>query len=111
MMRVVIGLAAAGALAMTAALVYGFTAGDGWDEVGVLLDFPWFVVSIVDVYVGFALFGVWVFYRDPWYQALPWMLVVMTLGNGFACLYALLAAVRASGDWSRFWLGRFAHRE
>ena len=96
-------------IAMAAALLYGFTQGDGWTEVKALVGYPWFNVSLVDVYVGFALLGGWIAYRErsP-LRAAGWILLILVLGNLVSCVYALLALARSDGDWSRFWLGRRA---
>ena len=53
-----------GLLAMTAVLVYGFTVGNFGIEGGKLLSMPWGIVSLVDLYVGFALFSCWLVYRE-----------------------------------------------
>lgn len=100
---------ALGAVVMAAALFYGFTRGGGWAEVAALVEHPWFNVSLVDVYVGFALFGGWVAYRErsP-ARAVLWIVLILVLGNLVSCLYALLALQGSGGDWHRFWMGRRA---
>lgn len=107
-MRIAFVLVSLGAVVMAAALVFGFTQGDGWREVGVLMDFPWFVVSLVDVYVGFALFAGWIIYRDRPLPIIIWIVLLLTLGNLIACLYVLLALSTARGSAARFWLGHRA---
>ena len=82
-------------LAMSAGLVYGFGFGDGWAEVQLLMDYPWFVVSLVDVYVGFALFSFWIIVRERPLVAVAWIVPLMLLGNVIACVYAFLALRRA----------------
>ncbi|MCA9297814.1 MAG: DUF1475 family protein [Phycisphaerales bacterium] len=77
--------------AMIVGLGYGFGFGDGWSEVRVLLDFPWFVVSLVDVYVGFILFGIWIAMRESRVAASVWILLILTLGNVISCVYVLRA--------------------
>jgi hypothetical protein len=104
-MRVAAVLASIGAMAMAATLVYGFTAGGGWAEVRVLLDYPWFVVSLIDVYIGFSLVAGWMIYREAWPVALLWIVLLMTLGNLIACLYVLVCLARSGGSWPAFWLG------
>ena len=47
-------------LVMLAGLIYGFAWGDFWEDGGELMDNPWGIVSLVDVYVGFFLFLGWV---------------------------------------------------
>ena len=102
-------VAALGALAMAAILIYGFTVGDFGGEGQVLLSMPWGIVSLVDVYVGFILFSGWIVYREksPLRSAI-WVIAVMVLGNLTASLYALIALITSRGDWRRFWMGRRA---
>jgi hypothetical protein len=104
-MRVVTAMASIGLLVMVGALVYGFGWGNGWAEVAELMDFPWFVVSLFDVYVGFALFAAWIAWRERPLAAVIWIILLMTLGNAIACFYALLAALRSRPDWQTFWMG------
>jgi hypothetical protein len=94
-------------LAMTGVLVYGFTVGDFLGEGKVLLSMPWGIVSLVDLYVGFFLFSVWIIYREK--SALPsaiWVVLMMVLGFWTGSLYALIALQTSQGDWRRFWMGR-----
>jgi hypothetical protein len=105
-MRGAFALAGIGFVAMAAALVYGFTLGDGWDEVSTLVAYPWFNVSLVDVYVGFALFGGWVAHRErsP-LAAAAWIIAILLLGNLVACAYVLWALRSSAGDGAVFWHG------
>jgi hypothetical protein len=105
-MRAVTVVAGVGALAMAAALVYGFVVGDFGGEGSVLLAMPWGIVSLVDVYVGFALFSCWIAYRETsLVRALVWIVMVMVLGNLTASLYVLVALWTSGGDRRRFWMG------
>ena len=98
-----------GAVAMAAVLTYGFTVGDFAAEGSLLLSMPWGIVSLVDLYVGFALFSGWIIYREvSLARALAWVVAVMVLGFFAASVYALLALRSLSGDWRRFWLGKHA---
>lgn len=99
-------VAALGVLAMSIVLVIAFTRGDFTAEGRQLLRMPWGIVSLVDLYVGFSLFSVWIAYRErsAWRAAL-WILLVMVLGFFTASLYTLLALQSSAGDWERFWMG------
>jgi hypothetical protein len=102
-------VAALGALAMAAILIYGFTVGDFFGEGQVLLSMPWGIVSLVDVYVGFILFSGWIVYREKsLLRSALWIILVMILGNFSASLYALIALLTSRGDWKRFWMGKRA---
>lgn len=95
-----------GTLAMGGILIYGFTVGDFGGEGKVLLSMPWGIVSLVDVYVGFALFSCWIVYREKsLLRSVVWVALVMVLGNFTASLYALIALYSSGGDWKRFWMG------
>ncbi len=98
-----------GILAMTAVLVYGFTAGDFFGEGSRLLAMPWGIVSMVDLYTGFTLFSAWIIYRE---KSLPvailWTIAMMTLGFFAGSLYAFLTLQSSDGDWRVFWLGKHA---
>lgn len=95
-----------GLAAMAVGLVYGFTQGDGWSEVSTLVAYPWFNVSLIDVYVGFALFSGWVVFRERHpARAVLWIVLIAALGNFICCGYAAIALYRSEGDWIRFWMG------
>ncbi len=100
-------VALTGLLAMTAVLIYGFTVGDFAAEGARLLEMPWGIVSLVDLYVGFALFSCWIIFREK--KLLPsivWVTMMMVLGFWAGALYTLLALHSSEGDWHRFWYGR-----
>lgn len=98
-----------GALAMAAALFYGFSSGTLSQDGAQLLNMPWGIVSLVDVYVGFALFSGWIVYREKSLPvALMLVLAVMVLGNFIASAYALYTLIQSNGDWKKFWLGEKA---
>jgi hypothetical protein len=106
-MKTAKGIALLGLLAMTGVLVYGFTVGDFAGEGGQLLSMPWGIVSLVDLYVGFALFSGWIVYREKSIaRSVVWVVLMMVLGFWTASLYTFLALQTSGGDWRRFWLGR-----
>src|SRR5512136_2472074 len=85
-------VALAGLLAMTVVLVYGFTVGSFSAEGSRLLAMPWGIVSLVDLYVGFALFSIWIVFREKaWLPALTWVILMMVLGFWAGALYTLIA--------------------
>jgi hypothetical protein len=99
-------ISALGVLAMTAVLIYGFTAGDFQRDGAQLLRNPWGVVSMVDLYTGFILFSAWIVFREnslP--RAILWLILMMVLGFFTASLYIFLALSTSGGDWKKFWMG------
>ena len=98
--------AALGLLAMTAILIYAFSSGDFAAEGRELLSMPWGIVSLVDLYTGFALFAGWILYREASRGVgLLWVVLLLVTGFWAGSLYALIALLRCGGDWHRFWLG------
>lgn len=100
-------LGAACALIMAVALGYAFSYGNFWEEGAALVGTTWGIVSLIDVYVGFAMFAGWVIYREA---SLPrsviLVIAICALGNLIAGLYIIYAAASAKGDVATFWMGR-----
>jgi hypothetical protein len=110
-MRLVIALAAIGFLVMSTAIITAFIAGDFFEEGSILMSLPWGIVSLIDVYLGFALFSGWILYREGnAMRSILWVILMMVFGNATASLYVFLAGWRSRGDWKRFWLGRRIER-
>ena len=68
-------------LAMASVLIFAFVSGDFLVEGRELLSMPWGIVSLVDLYAGFALFSAWIVFRE---RALPrsavWVILTLVLG-------------------------------
>lgn len=105
-MKVAKILAWIGLLAMTAALLNGFINGNFGEDGGELLSNPWGIVSLVDLYVGFVLFSIWIAFREKnVLVAILWIILMMVLGFFTGSLYTLIALYQSKGDWGRFFLG------
>lgn len=99
-----------GVLAMTAVLIHGFTAGNFGTDGAALLQNPWGVVSMVDLYTGFILFSGWIVYREKSViRSIIWVILMMVLGFFAGSLYAFLALHASKGDWKTFWMGHKAN--
>lgn len=94
-------------LAMTSALVYGFTVGNFSVDGAKILQNPWGIVSLVDLYAGFILFSLWIAYREKSVlTATIWIVLMMTLGFWTGSLYVLIHAIKAKGNWKQLLLGK-----
>ncbi|HSG25269.1 MAG TPA: DUF1475 family protein [Anaerolineales bacterium] len=110
MMKIAKIIAALGVLAMTGVLLYGFTAGDFGKDGAELLQNPWGIVSMVDLYTGFILFSAWIVYREgSVVRSVIWVVLMMVLGFFTGSLYVLLALIASQGDWKVFWMGQRAN--
>jgi hypothetical protein len=108
-MRTAVVLLIVGFLIMAGAIGYALIVGDFFEEADLLLGLPWFHLSMIDLYVGFFLFSGWILFRERSRPvAIAWIFALLLLGNLTSCVYALVVAVRAKGDWTAFWLGHRA---
>lgn len=99
--------AIAGTIIMFLTLVYGFIAGNFFQEGSILFSMAWGKVSLIDVYIGFFLFSAWIIYREEkWVTAVLWILSIMILGNFITCLYATIALYGSQDNFKHFWLGK-----
>lgn len=96
-----------GVLAMGGIILYGFIGGNFSEEGSRLLKMPWGLVSMVDLYIGFTLFSLWIIYREKsLVRSIVWVVLMMALGFFAGSLYTFIALQTSGGDWKRFWLGR-----
>lgn len=81
---------------MVGAIIYGFLAGSFGDEGGQILDLAWGRVTLIDLYLGLSLFGMWIGWRERSIaRTVPWIAGLVGLGSLAAGAYVLLAAIRA----------------
>lgn len=93
--------------AMTYGLANGFINGDFMKDGKELLDNPWGVMSMIDLYVGFTLFSMWIFFREKnILKSILWTVLMMVLGFFTACVYILMALYGSKGDWDVFFKGK-----
>jgi hypothetical protein len=94
-------------VAMSIVLLYGFTVGDFASDGGAIIQNPWGIVSLVDLYAGFILFSLWIAYRESSVLlAIIWIILMMTLGFWAGSLYVLINTVSAKGNWKQLLLGK-----
>ena len=93
-------------LIMGGALTYGFIVGDFWVDGGELMDNPWGIVSLFDVYVGFFFFIGWIAYRESCPGiVLAWAVAICVGGNVVSGIYAILALLKSKGNAQVFFMG------
>lgn len=108
-MKLPVILAFIGFFIMLGAIGSGFIWGDFLQEGAVITSVLWGKISLIDVYIGFFMFIVWVIYRE---RSVPltvlWVIGILVLGNLTACFYLILALLGSRGDMDRFFKGRHA---
>lgn len=104
-------IAWAGLVAVSAALIYAFAAGHLATDWPRLMNNPLGLATLVDVYVGFALFSCWIVWREPRLgMALLWIAMILVGGNLVTAVYVLLALRASNGVVEAFWLGPDAEK-
>jgi len=108
-MRIIKILGWIGVIAMTLVIGNAFISGNFAEDGGELLRNPWGVVSLVDLYVGFILFSIWIVLREEKISAMViWVAAMMILGFFTGSLYVLKAAYESKGDKEIFLMGKKA---
>ena len=67
---------------------------------------PWGIVSLVDLYAGFILIGIWISYKEKWLSALIWNFFLMILGNLTTAIYVIYSLNKSKGNISKFFMGK-----
>ena len=96
----------AGLIALLIALSYALSVGHFASDGGALMENPWGLATVLDVYVGIALFCCWVAWREasaP--RAVVWIALIALGGNLISTLYVLLALRASGGEFEKFWHG------
>lgn len=95
-----------GVIFMTVGLANGFINGNFSKDGAALLANPWGLMSMIDLYVGFVLFSMWIVFRET-NKTLIGILIVLMMIFGFltAALYIAFNLHRSKGDWLKFFLG------
>lgn len=106
-MKTVKVFAILGTVAMGAVLIYGFTAGDFFEDGSLIMNNPWGIVSLVDLYVGFILFSLWIIYRETnIYRTIAWVILMMVFGWFIGAIYVYYAAHTSNDDKDLFFHGQ-----
>ena len=92
-------------LVMAAAIAYGMASGGFVEELRALLDTPWARVTLIDLFLGFLVFGAWIGWREKsTLRAVPWWIALALTGNLAAGIYLVVAAWN-SGSTEELLLG------
>jgi hypothetical protein len=95
-----------GALIMAGMIVFSLLTGDFFGEGSILLGMVWGQMSMVDLYVGFFLFYLWILRREKdLITRIIWFLLMMTTGSLATALYILKAAYESKTELE-FFLGK-----
>jgi multisubunit Na+/H+ antiporter MnhG subunit len=95
-----------GAIMMASMIIFSLVTGDFFKEGSILINMVWGQMSMVDLYVGFILFYLWIFKREKkTSHRIIWLALILTMGNLITAVYILKAAYESKTDLE-FFLGK-----
>jgi hypothetical protein len=84
-------LASMAIVSLFASIIYASMNGNFWLEGGNIIDMPWGITMLIDLYIGLLIFSTWVFLRESSKLiACLWIITFLFMGNLITCLYLLL---------------------
>jgi hypothetical protein len=96
----------AGTIIMAAMIGYSIATGDIGAEGSILLGMVWGQMSMVDLYVGFLLVYLWMFYREKTvFGKVFWLIFILVTGALATGLYIYLAAANSKTE-NEFFFGK-----
>lgn len=70
-----------------------------WDTPREVATHPWFIATLVDTYLAFFTFWLWVAYKEiGWISRLAWLVAILFLGNIAMAIYVLIKLFRLPTD-------------
>jgi len=82
-------------LIMLFMIIYSLLTGDFFEQGSILMGLVWGQMSLVDLYVGFFLVYVWIFYKET--KILPkiiWAILLIVTGSLATAVYVLIESYR-----------------
>lgn len=95
-------------LIMFFGFLYGFMKGDLMNEGTMLFSIPWGRVMILDIYIGFVIFGIWIYFREQTIRRfLIWFIPLLFIGNLIAIAYLIYAIFNSKNDMHKLMFGNY----
>lgn len=89
-------LAVAVTLGMAAAIAFGAVSGGFGSDASLIWSLAWGKVTVIDLYLGLAVFGGWVFLREKGAGRVAlWWLALLVLGNLAAGIYLVMVSFKS----------------
>lgn len=83
-------------LVMTFMIIFSLLTGNFFEQGSILMGLVWGQMSLVDLYVGFFLVYLWIYYKES--RLLPrliWAILLIVTGSLATALYILIESYRA----------------
>jgi len=93
---------------MLIGFVYGFMKGNISHEGTMLFAMPWARVMILDIYIGFVIFGTWIYFREQNIRRfLMWFILLLFIGNLIAVAYIIYVILNSKNDTHKLMFGNY----
>jgi hypothetical protein len=88
-------------------ILYGFAFSSFSGDGRVLLNTTWGVITLIDIYIMFTLFSLWIIYREGVnLRSILLVIFMMLLGSLTATAYVVYELIKSKGNWDVFWSGK-----
>jgi TRAP-type C4-dicarboxylate transport system permease small subunit len=78
-------------ITMTSMVVWGIFTGNWERAISYITEEPWILVTVVDIYISFFVFYLWVFFREKsLFSKFIWLLLIIFTGSVAITLYVLI---------------------
>lgn len=84
-------------LIMTFMIIFSLLTGNFFEQGSILMGLVWGQMSLVDLYVGFFLVYLWIYYKES--KLLPkiiWAILLIVTGSLATAVYVLIESYRAN---------------
>ena len=92
----IVRLASLASLAIMASMIgFSLATGDFGGEGSILVSMVWGQMSLVDLYVGFFLVYLWIFYKESSLsKRVVWAILLITTGSLATALYIYMESIK-----------------
>jgi hypothetical protein len=93
---------------MLIGFVYGFMKGNIGNEMNMFFSMPWAKVMVLDIYIGFVIFSIWIYFREQNNRRfLMWFLPLLFIGNLIAIAYIINAIFNSKNNTQKLMFGNY----
>jgi len=83
-------------LIMTFMIIFSLLTGNFFEQGSILMGLVWGQMSLVDLYVGFFLVYLWIYYKESkMFPKLIWAILLIVTGSLATAVYILIESYRA----------------
>ncbi len=107
LVKIIFGLLA---LIMAISITLSFVYGDFLAEGKELINMPWGIMSLIDIYISFLVIIIWVIYREKNIFKIVFISIgIIVLGSFTIAAYILLLLIQHKGINKEFFMGKHAY--